>query len=277
MKNYRRGSQPEIGDKIGMFTVVGESESRKNNRPTWCLQCICGNIVLKPTSDVNKMVETSNCGCAGMHKSVKALNIGDKFGKLTVKAASHSDMHGKQIWLCKCECGDECYMNTSNLRKGKLPSCGCHVYTKHGGSYTRLYSVWTGMKDRCNNPCNDYYDYYGGRGISVCPEWENFSVFQEDMGDPPSGYVLDRIDTNSGYCKENCRWVTRSESSYNTRKQRNNTSGRTGVTYNTRYGTWSARIDYCGESICLGTSDTFEGACELRIAAELQYFGYLKE
>lgn len=72
------------------------------------------------------------------------------------------------------------------------------------------------MKERCLNKNKWDYKYYGGRGITISDEWLNdFNKFIEDMGDKPEGHTLDRIDTNKGYCKENCKWSTRTQQAQN--------------------------------------------------------------
>lgn len=80
---------------------------------------------------------------------------------------------------------------------------------KHGKYNTPSYISWYGMKTRCNNPNDKMYHAYGGRGIKVCPEWDDFVGFYNDMGDRPDGHELDRIDTNKDYSKDNCRWTDR--------------------------------------------------------------------
>lgn len=88
-----------------------------------------------------------------------------------------------------------------------------------GLSRTKVYKVWAGMKDRCNNPKNNFYKNYGGRGIKYTRKWENFWGFFEDVGkNHKEGLTLDRIDNNKGYNKENCRWITRKEQLLNTRR-----------------------------------------------------------
>lgn len=93
----------------------------------------------------------------------------------------------------------------------------------HGMTETRLYSVWCGMKDRCNNPNTEHYDRYGGRGIKVCDEW-NFSfekfrdwAFAEGFDETLTGreQSLDRIDVNGNYEPGNCRWVSRLQQARN--------------------------------------------------------------
>jgi hypothetical protein len=89
---------------------------------------------------------------------------------------------------------------------------------EHGMSDTTTYQTWAGMWQRCINPKNGNFKWYGARGISVCPEWRNFSVFFKDMGEQPSNRTLDREDNNGNYGPENCRWATKKVQNQNTRR-----------------------------------------------------------
>ncbi len=96
-----------------------------------------------------------------------------------------------------------------------------HGNTRHGKSYSRVYSIWRGMMKRCDYPKSVSFYLYGGRGISVCGRWRDFSSFSADMGDPPSSiHTLDRVDSNGNYEPLNCRWATHKE------QQRNRSNNR---------------------------------------------------
>lgn len=90
--------------------------------------------------------------------------------------------------------------------------------TTHKMSYSKVYRTWIAMLSRCRNENEPNFINYGARGITVCDRWYKFENFYEDMGDLPFYEAeLDRIDNESGYCKENCRWVSRKENARNRR------------------------------------------------------------
>jgi hypothetical protein len=154
--------------------------------------------------------------------------LGERFGYLTVTGKAPS-ISRNTYWICKCDCGNEITCKTKSLRLEGKTSCGCDTFDKrseklktHGLSKTSVYKSWSMMKSRCNNPEYSHYSYYGGRGITVCKEWEeSFEVFLEDMGPKPEGFTLDRIDNEKGYYKENCKWSTREEQVDNRRNKVN--------------------------------------------------------
>ena len=146
-----------------------------------------------------------------------------RFGKLVVIRLNGKDKRGECKWLCRCDCGNETVVYGSHLRKGNTVSCGCvmrNTARKHGGSKTRLYKIWQHMKARCNNPKGDNYKYYGGRGITYTPLWEEFREFKTWAVNNGynDGLSIDRIDPDKNYEPLNCRWVPMQTQHKNTRK-----------------------------------------------------------
>jgi len=102
----------------------------------------------------------------------------------------------------------------------KAKSCGCNKNIKHGDRKIRLYGVWTNIKTRCTNPNNKRYKDYGGRGITICPEWANDYIVFRDWSlsnGYQEGLQINRINNNGNYCPENCNFVTTKENCNNKR------------------------------------------------------------
>jgi hypothetical protein len=146
---------------------------------------------------------------------------GHKFGRLTALSHLRIDIRPSgrhyHIYLCQCDCGNTLEVTSEQLRSGNTRSCGClqreiagDTFRKHGGSGTRLYSIWKGIKKRCYNKKEHCYKWYGGKGITMCDEWlNNFQFFKKWAFE--NGYddnlTIDRVNSEMNYCPENCRWL----------------------------------------------------------------------
>lgn len=162
-----------------------------------------------------------------------------RFGRLTGIEYSHTDRYGAH-WLFQCDCGNQTVLNSSSVRLGRTQSCGCLLLERkkeatstHGKANSRAYKVWVSMKQRCLNPKSTGYPLYGGRGITISDDWLSFAKFYEDMGDPPEGSSIERLDNDRGYFKDNCQWADRSQQNINKGYQ-NKTTNIRNISYNQR-------------------------------------------
>ena len=147
--------------------------------------------------------------------------IGLRFGLLTVVSRFGKDKRNHTLWLCECECGGTTTTEMDSIKSGKKLSCGClkraaqkYGSIKHGAKcqsapkeLRRTFDVWVGMRKRCNNPNDRAYKWYGGKGITICPEWNTFSGFISDIGIIPDSLTLERVDVHGPYSRENCTLI----------------------------------------------------------------------
>lgn len=185
-----------------------------------------------------------------------------RFGRWTVESEAEPYPNGNGTrWNCICDCGNKAVVASTSLRKGRSRSCGClhedelrqrkkHGHAGHIASgqlegRSRLYNIWALMKQRCTNPNTERYSIYGGRGIKVCDEWQEFKPFMEWAN--KNGYKksasIDRIDPDGNYEPGNCRWATSKE-------QANNTRANVNIAYMSETHTASEWSELTGIKLC---------------------------
>lgn len=148
---------------------------------------------------------------------------GHTFHYLTVFKDICRTSNGTIIYQCICKCGNITKANANSLRQGVIKSCRCwmkenarNLFQTHGMRGTRIYKIWAGIIQRCDNPKNTSYERYGAKGIKVCERWYSFEAFYEDMKEGYQAHLtIDRIDSKKHYEKANCKWSTCKEQSDN--------------------------------------------------------------
>jgi hypothetical protein len=198
-----------IGKRFGRLVVTAHAQGRR-----WSCVCDCGERVVVVGQDL-RTGHTKSCGC--LKRGWRLIDLaGKRFGRLLVRAYA-----GDRKWSCVCDCGARGVVKGQSLRTGHTKSCGClrkARSTKHGMYGCREYRAWCGMKQRCGNPNDGSFEYYGARKISVCADWcSSFEAFFADMGTCPPGLSLDRIDVDGNYEPSNCRWTDASTQNRNRR------------------------------------------------------------
>lgn len=155
---------------------------------------------------------------------------GQRFGRLVVLGQAPAGPNGRTRWRCSCDCGAEVVVGSAyHLKSGNTRSCGClhkdsarERHLLHGGKGTRLYNIWKNARQRCRNPKSPDFYLYGARGVRFSTEWDDFSAFRDWA--LSHGYTdeltLDRIDPDSDYSPENCRWATWLEQRHNQRRSK---------------------------------------------------------
>lgn len=214
------------GKKFGELTVIGIAEDEPGKPKKWKCLCSCGNTTIVQANNL-KTGQTRSCGCL----KVKPTSLdGKKFGRLTVIRRCENDTDGTTRQLCLCDCGKYIKVRSRSLLSGNTKSCGCLLSDSTRGRAikqrwnnecidgnlpfkNKIGKIRSVMIQRCINPNNKSYKYYGARGISVCEEWlneddgaKNFYEWAMNNG-YAEGLSIDRIKVDGDYEPSNCRWV----------------------------------------------------------------------
>lgn len=290
-----------IGKKFNRLTVV--SEFKKNN--IYYLKCICdcGN-----TTEAQKRHvlhgNIKSCGCLNAeNRNKKLIDLtGRRFGRLVVQKRSDEDYincNGRRVakWDCLCDCGNSVSVVGSSLKNGLTTSCGCYQKEKareNGKKYkvknkydlSGKYGIgWTrntnkefyfDLEDyaKIENYC--WSENNSGDGY-VYTVFENAHIFLHNMimnKSKKDRYEIDHINHNpKDNKKNNLRVVTRSQNQMNVNVKSNNTSGVTGVSWDTTNNCWIARIQKDKIRHIIGYFTDFNDAVNARKQAEEKYFG----
>lgn len=266
------------GQRFGNLVAVERTGLKNHSSSIWRCICDCGNETLVPINYLN-CGDTKSCGCLKYKGTPKDVS-GKKFNKLTaVKSTDRKGVSGDFLWECICDCGNELEVSVGRLNSGSAYSCGCETRNgTHKMCGTPTYRSWVKMLRRTRS--DEYAEFYSD--VSVCEEWDterggSFENFLRDMGERPEGTTLNRIRSAKIYSKETCEWASISLQSYDQRRKKTNTSGRTGVRWRKDRKVWESRIAVNKEQILLYYGDSFEEAVKAREEAELKYFGFTKE
>ena len=177
---------------------------------------------------------------------------GKRYNRLLVVGCIDKRKNRQLLWFCRCDCGGSAITESYKLKAGHTKSCGCYNKEKsaergtiHGQCNSFSYGSWRGMKERCLNPNNINYKYYGAKGIKICNRWLTFENFFRDMGERPKGLTLEREDNNGDYCLENCIWANIQQQVYN----KSNTIFLTFKDKTMTVADWSIKTDIAYETI----------------------------
>jgi hypothetical protein len=273
------------GRHFGRLVVLGRSGRNARGEITWLCACDCGKTKAVVGYSLT-MGMTNSCGSHPKGRSIRDLQ-GQRFGRLVAVSLAYVSSRKTAMWSCVCDCGKTVVVLGTHLTNGHTTSCKClqlemfaRLTTRHGqarrSGYSGAYRSWTDMIKRCTNPNTEFWKNYGGRGITVCPKWQQFEGFFEDVGPRPPKLSLDRKNVDGDYQKSNCRWTNSIVQGRNQRVRVDNRTGVRGVTIANR-NRYKAGLKVGGKRIHLGyfpmSPAGLEAAKAARLLAEDLYWG----
>lgn len=179
--------------------------------------------------------------------------IGKKFGTLTVLEHKGTNNYKQNVFLCRCDCGNELLRRYSAILQTKSNTCpNCRSKYRdinETKEFKHLYSVWMDIANRTNKNHKHNRSCYKQHSIEMCKEWkDSFRNFYnwamqngykyEKLLNGFSKYTIDRIDPYQGYCPENCRWITIQD------QQRNRTDNKIIEWQGKKYKLWELSDKY---------------------------------
>lgn len=247
-----------LGLVFSKLTIIGiDKENTEKHGTTHVLvRCSCDKKTIFSVVFYSlRSGNTKSCGCIRYIKSEELIN--KKIGKLTMLKIDieKTDKENRTYGLFKCECGEEKIILVNSVKSGHTSSCGCEMNPQtHGLSNHPIYKAWNQQYDRCNNPENINYKYYGGRGIKCIWTLEEACAWYDENPRPTPEHTIDRIDPKKHYELSNIRWGDYILQATNTTRSKESVGIK--QTYNNRYIAL-IRID---KQDYTKTFDTFEEA-----------------
>lgn len=280
------------GKKFGKLKVIKRAENyvspKGYSEVRWLCQCECGNTKVIRAASLQSGL-TKSCGC------IKLRDLsGQKFGRLEVLKKVGKDKSGISLYLCRCECGVEKIICSSNLLNQTTKSCGCYN-KERTREVNKKYNNWTlnmnkniavGTDSKGNEfiidiedwqKCKDNYWMVSPDKYVITLNNKKILRLHRYLMNCPKDMVVDHIngDTTNN-CKSNLRVCTQQQNALNHTVRCDCISGHTGVYWRDNLNKWEVYITYNKNSIYLGSYKDKDEAIKARKKAESELFGEFK-
>ena len=258
MKERSKAIQISVGFTLGELTVIDKTEEKKNNYPVWKCRCSCGNEVLADTRSLRRGT-VSSCGCKQKYSGGNLSGL--RFGALLcVESTALRDESRKILWRCKCDCGSECLVSSTDLRYGYKKSCGCLDSLPYTDLTTERFGKLTVLSYA---ESRNYKNYW----LCRCDCGNEVTVEQWHLQSGKS--------RSCGCLSTLLNYQSSQQSGLNRQVPKNNTSGHPGVYLRKKDRRWAAQISYKKKNYFLGSFIKIEDAIKLRQEAEENYDAFL--